>query len=59
MTSPKKLNISAATVSRGLQDHPSVSKKTKKRINDLADQIVTAKTISPATSGAIKRKPSA
>jgi LacI family transcriptional regulator len=35
----KKLNISAATVSRGLQDHPLVSKKTKKRIFDLAGEI--------------------
>jgi len=35
----RKLNISAATVSRGLQDHPSVSKKTKKKIFDLADRI--------------------
>ncbi|WP_315823616.1 LacI family DNA-binding transcriptional regulator [Paraflavitalea speifideaquila] len=35
----KKLHISAATVSRGLQDHPLVSKKTKKKIFDLADEI--------------------
>jgi LacI family transcriptional regulator len=35
----KKLNISATTVSRGLQDHPSISKKTKKKIFDLADEI--------------------
>ena len=28
----KKLNISTGTVSRGLQDHPAISKKTKKRI---------------------------
>jgi LacI family transcriptional regulator len=35
----KRLNISATTVSRGLQDHPSISKKTKKRIFDLADEI--------------------
>jgi transcriptional antiterminator len=26
----KKLNISAATVSRSLKDHPAISKKTKK-----------------------------
>ncbi|WP_295125378.1 LacI family DNA-binding transcriptional regulator [uncultured Chitinophaga sp.] len=32
----KKLKISATTVSRGLQDHPLISKKTKKRIADLA-----------------------
>jgi len=28
----RQLNISAATVSRALQDHPAVSKKTKKKI---------------------------
>lgn len=28
----KKLKISPATVSRGLQDHPAISKKTKKKI---------------------------
>jgi LacI family transcriptional regulator len=33
----KKLNISPATVSRGLQDHPAISKKTKKRIFDMVD----------------------
>jgi LacI family transcriptional regulator len=33
------LKISPATVSRGLQDHPAISKKTKKRIFDLAEQI--------------------
>lgn len=31
-----RLNISAGTVSRGLKDHPAISKKTKKRINDTA-----------------------
>lgn len=35
----KKLNISATTVSRGLQDHPTISKKTKKKIADLAEQM--------------------
>lgn len=35
----RKLSISPATVSRGLQDHPSISKKTKKRIFELADEI--------------------
>jgi LacI family transcriptional regulator len=35
----KKLKISPATVSRGLQDHPGISKKTKKKIFELADQI--------------------
>ncbi len=33
----RKLNISTATVSRGLQDHPSISKKTKKKIFDMVD----------------------
>ncbi len=35
----KKLKISPATVSRGLKDHPAISKKTKKRIFELADKI--------------------
>lgn len=35
----KKLSISPATVSRGLQDHPAISKKTKKKIFELADKI--------------------
>ncbi len=35
----KKLNVSAATVSRGLQDHPAISKKTKKRISDMVDEL--------------------
>jgi len=35
----EKLSISSATVSRGLQDHPAVSKKTKKKIFDLARKI--------------------
>ena len=34
-----KLNISPATVSRGLQDHPAISKKTKKKIFELAEKI--------------------
>ena len=34
-----KLKISPATVSRGLQDHPAISKKTKKRIFELAEKI--------------------
>jgi LacI family transcriptional regulator len=33
------LNISPATVSRGLKDHPAISKKTKKRIFDLAKEM--------------------
>ncbi len=32
----KTLNISAATVSRGLKDHPAISKNTKKRIIEAA-----------------------
>jgi LacI family transcriptional regulator len=35
----KRLNISVATVSRALKDDPVVSKKTKKRITDLANEI--------------------
>ena len=35
----KSLNISAATVSRGLKDHPAISKTTKKRIFDAATQM--------------------
>ena len=32
----KKLMISTTTVSRGLQNHPTISKKTRKKINDTA-----------------------
>lgn len=35
----KKLNISIATVSRALKDDPVVSKKTKKKISDLAQEM--------------------
>ena len=35
----KRLNVSPATVSRGLQDHPAISKKTKKRIIDMVDKM--------------------
>jgi LacI family transcriptional regulator len=35
----KKLNISPATVSRGLKDHPGISKKTKKKIFELVDKM--------------------
>ncbi|PWS32838.1 LacI family DNA-binding transcriptional regulator [Pedobacter paludis] len=35
----ERLNISATTVSRGLQDHPAINKKTKKRIFDLATEL--------------------
>ena len=35
----RKLNISPATVSRGLQDHPAISKKTKKRIFDMVEEL--------------------
>ncbi|MGZ8538799.1 MAG: LacI family DNA-binding transcriptional regulator, partial [Flavisolibacter sp.] len=34
-----KLNISPATVSRGLKDHPGISKKTKKRIIDMVEEL--------------------
>lgn len=34
-----KLNISAATVSRALNDHAAISKKTKKRIAELAKEM--------------------
>lgn len=34
-----KLNISPATVSRGLKDHPGISKKTKKRIFDMVEEL--------------------
>jgi LacI family transcriptional regulator len=35
----QELNISAATVSRGLKDHPSISKKTKKKIQETAKRL--------------------
>lgn len=35
----RTLNISVATVSRGLQDDPVVSKKTKKKITELAEEL--------------------
>jgi LacI family transcriptional regulator len=35
----KRLNISAATVSRALSDHPAVSKKTKKRVGEIAEEM--------------------
>ncbi|MBE7171295.1 MAG: LacI family DNA-binding transcriptional regulator [Williamsia sp.] len=35
----ERLNVSATTVSRGLQDHPTISKKTKKRIFDLVEEL--------------------
>lgn len=34
-----KLEISSATVSRGLQDHPSINKNTKKKIQDTAKEL--------------------
>lgn len=34
-----KLNVSPATVSRGLKDDPSISKKTKKKIIDMVDEM--------------------
>src|SRR5436190_13859338 len=35
----KHLNISATTVSRGLKDHPSINKNTRKKIFDAALQL--------------------
>jgi len=35
----RQLNISAATVSRGLKDHPAINKSTRKKIQDLARQL--------------------
>ncbi|MDB5211418.1 MAG: LacI family transcriptional regulator [Sediminibacterium sp.] len=35
----RELDISAATVSRGLKDHPAVNKATRKKIQDLAKQL--------------------
>ena len=35
----EKLGISASTVSRALKDHPDISIKTKKAVNDLAAQL--------------------
>lgn len=35
----QKLNISAASVSRGLKDDPSISKKTRKKIHETADEL--------------------
>jgi len=35
----KKLNISAATVSRGLKDHPGINKNTKKKIISTANEM--------------------
>ena len=34
----RKLNVSPTTVSRGLQNHPAISKKTKKKIFDLVEK---------------------
>ncbi len=35
----RQLDLSAATVSRGLKDHPAINKHTKKRISDLATKL--------------------
>ena len=35
----QELNLSVATVSRSLHDHPNISKKTKKRVRDLAKKL--------------------
>lgn len=34
-----KLDISSATVSRGLQDHPAINKNTRKKIQDIAKEL--------------------
>jgi DNA-binding LacI/PurR family transcriptional regulator len=36
---PKKLNVSPATISRGLQNHQGISRKTKKRIPDMVEEM--------------------
>ncbi|HEY4148624.1 MAG TPA: LacI family DNA-binding transcriptional regulator [Chitinophagaceae bacterium] len=35
----RELKISAATVSRGLKDHPAINKTTRKKIKDLANKL--------------------
>lgn len=35
----KQLNLSAATVSRALKDHPAINKHTKKKVADLASRL--------------------
>src|SRR5258705_9186185 len=35
----KHLNISATTVSRGLKDHPTINKNTRKKINEAAREL--------------------
>ncbi len=35
----ERLNVSATTVSRGLQDHPTISKKTKQKIFDMVEEL--------------------
>lgn len=35
----EKLNLSASTISRGLQDHPAINKKTKKKIFETANSM--------------------
>jgi len=35
----RELNLSPATISRGLHDHPGISKKTKKRIADAVEKL--------------------
>ena len=51
----RKLNISPATVSRGLTDHPAISKKTKKMIFDQVEKMDIDQTILPAISAIKKR----
>lgn len=35
----RQLNLSAATVSRALKDHPAINSKTKKKVNELATEL--------------------
>jgi len=35
----KELNLSAATISRALKDHPAINKNTKKRIVEKAEEL--------------------
>src|SRR5690348_9647891 len=35
----ERLNVSATTVSRGLQDHPTISKKTKQKILEMVEEL--------------------
>ncbi|WP_261387948.1 LacI family DNA-binding transcriptional regulator [Chitinophaga pinensis] len=51
----RELNISATTVSRGLQDHPTISKKTKRRSSILLNRWAIAVTTLHVVCGARKQ----